>query len=174
MSQLKRSVKKKDEQVSEYIISQKGYEKLLLKLEEMREVEVPTIRDRISTARDHGDLSENAEYHAAREEMGLLLIKIAEIEDRLGNSRVVNADDVSTDAVQIYTRVTLKDLDSGQQRIYTMVSQDEADMSRGRISIQSPIGEGLSGNAVGAEVEITVPAGIKRYVIMAIDKDESE
>jgi len=160
--------------LSENIISQKGYENLLKKLEEMRDIEVPQIRDRISTARDHGDLSENAEYHAAREEMGLLLLKIAELEDRLGNSRVVNADAISTDSVQIYTRVTLKDLDSDQQRIYTMVSQDESDMSRGRISIQSPIGEGLAGNAVGDEVEIKVPAGVKRYVIMAIDKDEGE
>ncbi len=156
----------------EHLISQKGYEQLLQKLEAMREVEMIQLRDRIAIAREYGDLAENSEYHSAREEMSLLLLKIIELEERLSNSRVVSPNAVSTDTVQLYTRVTLHDLDSDQERIYSLVSQDEVDMSRGRISVQSPIGEGLAGHAVGDEVEIEVPSGLRRYRILAIDSDE--
>lgn len=145
---------------------------MLERLESWRSVEIPKIRDRIATAREYGDLSENAEYHAAREEMGLLQLKILELEERLADCRVVSPAAVSTDNVQIYTRVTLRDLDSGQERIYTLVSLDEMDMASGRISIQSPIGEGLAGHVPGDEVEIRIPAGIKRYQILKIDLDK--
>lgn len=152
------------------LISQKGYERLLKNLEHMKDVVEPAIRERISTARDHGDLSENAEYHAAREEMSMLHLKMAQIEERLSQVRIVTPEEISTDQVQIYTQVKVTDLTLKQEKIYIMVSNDEADFASGKISIQSPIGAGLSGAAVGDVVEIQVPAGVKRLQIESIER----
>jgi len=155
-------------------ISPRACQRLLKQLEEMRNVEEPAIRERISTARDHGDLSENAEYHAAREEMSLLHLKMAQLEEKLAQAQVIDPEQISTDEVQIYTKVLVEDLDRGVQKHYILVSQEEMDLKKGKISSESPIGRGVVGNPVGAVVEITIPAGLKRFKILAIERYDDE
>ena len=132
--------------------SPEGLEKLKKELEHMKSVERPRISNQIAEARDKGDLSENAEYDAAKEAQGLLEMKIAKLEDSLSNARLLDSSKVDTSKVMVLSKVVIKNTKNGAQMTYRLVSENEADLKAGKISINSPIGKGLVGKKVGETV----------------------
>ncbi|MCD6335933.1 MAG: transcription elongation factor GreA [Candidatus Latescibacteria bacterium] len=137
-------------------------------LKHLKTVERPKIIERISTARDFGDLKENAEYAAAKERQSMLENKIMELEDKLARAVVLDDKDIRTDKAYFGATVTLKDLETEESLEYTLVSTAEADFDQGKISVESPVGKGLLGKAVGEIAEIAIPAGKVRYEILNI------
>ncbi len=125
---------------------------------------------KIAEARAHGDLSENSEYDAAKEEMQMLELRIAQLEQTLTRTRVIDPNDVRTDKVYIFSKVELLDMLSNKKIEYQLVSTEEADIVKGKISTDSPIGKNLLGKEVGDVVSIKVPAGMKQYKILAISR----
>lgn len=144
-----------------------GYERLTADLKVLR-AERPKIVDAIEEARAHGDLSENAEYHAAKERQGQVEAQIAEIEDRVSRAQIIDPLTLSGDKVVFGATVTLRD-ENDKPVKYQIVGQTEADANKGRISYNSPIARGLIGKQVGDEIEVTVPSGDKFYLIEKIE-----
>tara|TARA_R110000868_G_scaffold199670_2_gene446268 strand:- start:125 stop:598 length:474 start_codon:yes stop_codon:yes gene_type:complete len=151
--------------------SPEGLEKLKKELEHMKSVERPRISNQIAEARDKGDLSENAEYDAAKEAQGLLEMKIAKLEDSLSNARLLDSSKVDTSKVMVLSKVVIKNTKNGAQMTYRLVSENEADLKAGKISINSPIGKGLVGKKVGETAEITTPAGLMNFEIVQVSMD---
>ena len=145
-----------------------GYQRLQDELKHLKAVERPTIIKAIAEAREHGDLSENAEYHAARERQSFIEGRVMEIEDRLSRADVIDVTRLSGDAVKFGATVTLADEETDDESTYQIVGQDEADVKEGRLSITAPLARGLIGKSVGDSVEITTPSGSKSYEIVAI------
>ena len=145
-----------------------GYEKLQTEVRHLKTVERPAIIDAIEEARGHGDLSENAEYHAAKERQGHVEAQIAEMEDRLSRAMVIDPKSLSGDKVIFGATVRLKDED-GKTVTYQIVGQTEADAKIGRISYSSPLGRALIGRSVGDDVEVSAPSGDKYYEIKKIE-----
>lgn len=139
--------------------TEEGYKKLRDELQEMKTKGRAEMARQIAEARDKGDLSENAEYDAAKDAQGLLELKISKLEDLLGNARVIDEKTIDTGSVSILTKVKLKNLKSNQVVEYTLVAEEEADLKAGKISIKSPIASGLLGKKVGEKASIKVPAG---------------
>lgn len=148
-----------------------GLQKLKKELEELEFVERPKISQQIAEARDKGDLSENAEYDAAKEAQGLLELKIAKLKETVANARIVDESQMDTSKVLILSTVTLKNMVNGAKMKYTLVSETEADLKTGRISVNSPIGKGLLGKSVGDSATIQVPAGEIELKIMEITRE---
>jgi transcription elongation factor GreA len=144
-----------------------GYEKLTADLQALRQ-ERPKIVDAIEEARSHGDLSENAEYHAAKERQGQVEAQIAEIEDRVTRAQIIDPTSLSGTRIVFGATVTVLDDDEKPQR-YQIVGQTEADARHGRISYDSPLGRALIGKQVGDEVEVTVPSGDRFYLVDKIE-----
>jgi len=144
-----------------------GYEKLTADLQALR-LERPKIVDAIEEARAHGDLSENAEYHAAKERQGQIEAQIGEIEDRVSRAQIIDPSTLSGDRVVFGATVTVLDDDDKPQR-YQIVGMTEADARQGRISYDSPLGRALIGKQVGEEVEVTVPSGDRFYQVEKIE-----
>lgn len=153
-----------------HYFTKEGLEKLKAELHHMKFVERPSISRQIAEARDKGDLSENAEYDAAKEAQGLMEAKIAETETMLANARLLDESLISNAKVMILSKVTLKNLKNNTQIAYTLVTEKEADLKSGKISIKSPIGSGLIGKAVGDKVQIQAPAGILEFEILEIGR----
>ena len=128
----------------------------------------PIISGKVATAREHGDLKENAEYHAAREELSFMETKIQQLEDRIGRTRVIKEEDLPDDKIYILKTVILKDLKFNDELEYTLVSPAEANFEQNKISVESPIGKALLGQEVGNVVEVQAPAGILKYKILKI------
>jgi len=149
-------------------MTESGLEKLKTELEHLRGVERPAISAQIAEARDKGDLSENAEYDAAKEAQGLLEMRIAKLEDTVANARVIDESQLSTDAVQILTKVTLKNLKTKANVTYTLVSENEANLKEGKLSIGTPIAKAIMGKKKGETVEVVVPAGKLEFEIIDI------
>jgi transcription elongation factor GreA len=149
-------------------ITQEGYEKLRKELDYLRSVERPSISRLIAEARDKGDLSENAEYTAAREAQGLLEIKIGKLENTLLNSRVIDESRVDTFTVQLLNRVKMKNTLTNAVVEYTLVPESEADLKAGKMSVNTPIARGLLGKKVGDVVHIKVPSGQMVFEILEI------
>lgn len=146
-----------------------GYEKLRKELERMKALR-KKLSKAIGEARSHGDISENAEYDAAKEAQGLNEKKIAELETKLATAQIIDEEQMSKDEVLIGATVTLKDAKSGEELTYTLVAEEEADYSQGKISVTSPVGSGLVGLKVGDTAEITVPAGVLKYKVLQISR----
>ncbi len=146
-----------------------GYKKLKEELDHMRSVERPAISAAIAEARDKGDLSENAEYDAAREAQGLLEMRIAKLEDTIANARVIDETKIDKSKVQILSRVTLVNHNNGKQVVYTIVAEHEANLREGKLAIGTPIAKALLGHKKGDVVEVQVPAGLIRFEIVDID-----
>ena len=144
-----------------------GYEKLTADLQVLRQ-ERPKIVDAIEEARAHGDLSENAEYHAAKERQGQVEAQIADIEDRVSRAQIIDPTSLSGDKIVFGATVTVLDDDDKPQR-YQIVGMTEADARQGRISYDSPLGRALIGKQVGEEVEVTVPSGDRFYQVKKIE-----
>jgi len=152
-------------------MSKEGIRKLEAELKKLKFEDRPRIVDDIKRAREHGDLSENAEYHAAKEAQGHLERKISELELRMSRIQMVDTDAIPSDKVYLYAKVLVKDLADGEEIEYQIVPADEADADNDIISIESPIAAGLLGKAVGEIAEIQVPAGTFKYEVMKITRD---
>ncbi len=149
-------------------VTEEGLSKLKAELEQLTRVERPRISAQIAEARDKGDLSENAEYDAAKEAQGLLELKISKLQTLIGNSRVIDESKIDTSSVQILNTVKLKNLKNNAVMTYTLVSESEADLKAGKISVETPIAKGLLGKKVGDKVEIEVPNGKVGFEILDI------
>jgi len=154
----------------EYIyLTENGLKKLKEELHNLKYKIRPGISQKVATARELGDLKENAEYHAAREELSLAETKIQQLQDRIARARIIDENDRDTNQVSILTTVTVLDIKRKKEYEYTLVSADEADIKSNKISISSPVGKGLLGKKVGEVAEIQVPAGILQYKIVSIE-----
>ncbi|MDL2243223.1 transcription elongation factor GreA [Bacteroidales bacterium OttesenSCG-928-J19] len=144
-----------------------GYEKLKEEIAQL-EAQRPLITKQIAEARDKGDLSENAEYDAAKEAQGLLEAKIAHLKDTLVNARILDESQVGTDTIQILNKVTIRNIKNNQSMTYTLVSESEANLKEFKIAVNTPIGKGLMGKKVGDVAEIQTPGGLMSFEIMDI------
>ena len=149
-------------------LTAEGYKKLKDELVHLRSVERPAAAAAIAEARDKGDLSENAEYDAAREAQGLLEMRIAKLEDTLANSRVIDETKIDKSKVQILSKVTLLNHNNGKEVTYTIVSENEDNLREGKLAIGTPIAKALLGKKAGEVVEVTVPAGVIKFEIKEI------
>ncbi|MBR4591014.1 MAG: transcription elongation factor GreA [Bacteroidaceae bacterium] len=141
-------------------MSQEGYDKLRAQIKQLEEVERPEVIRQIQEAREKGDLSENAEYDAAKEAQGKLETKIAELKAILMDAKIIDTSKVNTDTVQILTKVEMKNVKTGAVMTYTLVSESEANLREGKISVKTPIAQGLLGKKVGDVATIKIPQGI--------------
>ena len=153
-------------------ITKKGYEALKAELDRLRKVERPKVIEAIAEARSHGDLSENAEYDAAKERQGFIEARINEIESKLAEARIIDTANLSGDTVVFGATVVIMEIESNQEKRYTLVGQDEADLKNGKISVQSPVGRALIGKRVGDQVQVTTPARVVGYEIREIRFEE--
>ena len=140
-------------------MSEEGYQKLVAELKHLEAVERPRIVAAIAEARDKGDLSENAEYDAAKEAQGLLEMKINQLKVVISDAKIIDTSKLTADTVQILTRVELKNVHNGMKMAYTIVSESEANLKEGKISVNTPIAQGLLGKKVGDIAEISIPKG---------------
>ena len=145
-----------------------GLKKLREELNYLKDVERPKASQAIAEARDKGDLSENAEYDAAKEAQGLHELKISKLEESISNARVIDESEINTDKVSILSKVKVLNLSFDKEFEYTIVSEEESDLQQGKISVQSPIGKGLLGKKKGEEVSIDVPSGELKFKILNI------
>ncbi len=150
--------------------TKEGLANLKNKLNELKTKGRTEIANQIAEARDKGDLSENAEYDAAKEAQGLLELEISKLEEIISNARILDESTIDTSQVSILSKVKLKNKKNKTELIYTLVSEEEADLKLGKISVQSPIGKGLLGKKVGETAKIQVPAGVVEFEILAITK----
>ena len=149
-------------------LTAEGYKKLKDELDHMRSVERPAISAAIAEARDKGDLSENAEYDAAREAQGLLEMRIAKLEDTIANARVIDESKIDKSKVQILSKVTLLNHNNNKQMVYTIVAEHEANLREGKLAIGTPIAKALLGHKKGDRVDVEVPAGTIHFEILDI------
>jgi transcription elongation factor GreA len=152
-------------------LSKQGQLKLESELKKLKTIDRPAIIAEIKRALHMGDLSENAEYHAAKEAQVHIERKIAELEDKLSRVRSINPGNIPSDKVYLFAKVLVKDLKNGEQIEYQLVPQEEADVDNDIISIKSPIGASLLGKMVGEQIEIKVPAGVVKYEIIRISRE---
>lgn len=149
-------------------LSQEGFNKLKAELEELKTTGRAEVAQAIAEAREKGDLSENAEYDAAKDAQGLLEMKINQMEKVMANARVLDASQLDTSAVRVMSKVTIKNVKMGAQMTYQLVAESEADVARKKISVASPIGQGLLGKSVGEIAEVKTPNGIVEFEIIDI------
>ncbi len=148
-------------------ITPKGFQALKDELARLK-AEMPKISQEIGVARDHGDIKENAEYHAAKEKQGLTAARIAELEDRIARAQVIDPSELSGDRVKFGATVELEEIESGKVVVYQIVGADEADIKQGTISVTSPVARALIGREVGDEVKVKAPGGIRAYEIIDV------
>ena len=149
-------------------MTEEGLANLKKEVERMITVERPAISQQIAEARDKGDLSENAEYDAAKEAQGMLEMRIAKLEDIVANARIIDESKINTSQVQILNKVKIKNTKNNQQMEYMLVSESESDIKNGKISVATPIAKGLLGKKVGDVVDIKVPSGLMSFEILEI------
>ena len=153
-----------------HYVTEEGLQKLQAELDQLKNVERPAISRQIAEARDKGDLSENAEYDAAKEAQGLLEMKIAKIEDLVANSRILDESKIDVSKVQILNRVTIKNTKTSASMVYLLVAESEANLKEGKLSIGTPIAQALLGKKVGDTVTVQVPSGNVTFEIMEISR----
>ncbi len=149
-------------------MTREGYNKIKAEVDRLDQEEMPKIADRIATARSEGDLSENAEYHGARESQGMLQAKINQLKDKLARATIIDTSNLPKDEVAFSATVTVRDLEYDDEEEFTLVGAGEEDYDSGKILCTSPIGEGLLGKKVGDKVEIEVPKGILKFEVVKI------
>lgn len=147
-----------------------GLKKLREELNHLKDIERPNASQAIAEARDKGDLSENAEYDAAKEAQGMLEMKIAKLEETLSNARLIDESQLDNSKALVLSNVKIKNQLNGMEMIYTLVADGEADLAAGKISVNSPIGKGLLGKSVGEVAEIQVPNGILKFDVIEISR----
>jgi transcription elongation factor GreA len=145
-----------------------GHERLREELKKLREVDAPQVSRDIGVARDHGDISENAEYHAAKDRQGMIVARIKYIEDVLSRAEVIDPTKLKGEKVQFGARVTLVNADTEEECCYEILGPEESDLKNGKISISSPLARALLGHGVGEEVTVRLPSGTRVYEIQSI------
>lgn len=154
-------------------VTKEGLDKLRAELEQLESFERPKISQQIAEARDKGDLSENAEYDAAKEAQGLLELKIGKLQDQIANARVIDPSQLDSSKVSILSKVKIKNMANGMEMGYTLVPETEADLSKGKISVNTPIAKGLLGKKEGEIADIDLPNGTKmQFEILEIKIEE--
>lgn len=151
--------------------TEEGLRKLRGELNQLKDVERPKASQAIGEARDKGDLSENAEYDAAKEAQGMLEMHISKLEEVVSNARIIDESQLDTSKALIHSTVKIKNTVTGMEMVYKLVAQSEADLSKGLISVDSPIGRGLLGKKVSESTEVKVPNGIMNFEIIEISRD---
>ena len=154
--------------MSKIYLSQEGYDDLKAELKKLKSVDRPNIILQIAEARDKGDLSENAEYDAAKEAQGLLESRISKLENDMANARVLDKEQTDISTVHLLTKVTIKNVSNNTEMTYAIVSESEADLADKKISVASPIGKGLLGKSIGEIAEIQAPNGVLNFEIVDI------
>lgn len=150
--------------------TEEGLKKIKDELDHLKSIERPKVIQQIAEARDKGDLSENAEYDAAKEAQGMLEMKISKLEETLSGARVIDESQLDNSKVLVLSKIKIKNKANGMEMAYTLVADGEADLSSGKLSINSPIGKGLLGKSLGDEAEIKVPNGTIQFVITEISR----
>ena len=150
--------------------TKEGLKKLRDELSQLKDIERPKASNAIAEARDKGDLSENAEYDAAKEAQGMLEMKISKLEETLSGARVIDESQLDNSKVLVLSKVKIKNKSNGIEMSYTLVADGEADLSAGKLSVNSPIGKGLLGKSLGDIAEIKVPSGIIKFIITDISR----
>ena len=148
-----------------------GLKKLREELDHLKSIERPKASQAIAEARDKGDLSENAEYDAAKEAQGLLEMRIAKLEEVHANARLIDESQLDVSKVLVLSKVKIRNQANNQEMKYTLVAESEADLKTGKISVTSPIGKGLLGKSVGEVAEITVPNGVLKFEVLEVSRD---
>ncbi len=151
--------------------TEEGLKKLKKELDQLRDVERPKASQAIAEARDKGDLSENAEYDAAKEAQGMLELRIAKLEEVVSNARIIDESQLDTSKVLIHSKVKIKNKANNQTITYKLVAQSEADLKSGKISVDSPIGKGLLGKKAGETAQISVPNGTIEFEVLEVSRD---
>ena len=151
--------------------TEEGLKKLKDELSQLKDVERPKASQAIAEARDKGDLSENAEYDAAKEAQGMLEMHISKLEEVVSNARIIDESQLDTSKALIHSTVKIKNTVNGMEMTYKLVAQSEADLSKGLISVDSPIGKGLLGKKAGELAEVQVPNGIMKFEVLEITRD---
>ncbi len=157
-------------EIHDTYLTKEGHQKLMEELAFLKTTKRRELSKAIGDARAQGDISENAEYDVAKEAQGLNEKKIAELEDKLSRARILDDENIPKDEVLIGATVTIKDLSNEEESVYTLVSALEADYAQGKISVSSPVGQGLLGHKENETVEIKIPAGVLRYKILKITR----
>ena len=150
--------------------TQEGLDRLKGEIKELESVERPKISQQIAEARDKGDLSENAEYDAAKEAQGLLEARIAKLKNKLANARLIDDSDIDSSKVFILSTVKIRNVQNKMEVSYTIVAENEADLKARKISVDSPIGKGLLGKSVGETADIQTPSGIMKFEVVSIER----
>lgn len=156
-------------QMQKVPMTAQGYERLQEELRVLRTIERPAVIRAIAEAREHGDLSENAEYHAARERQSFIEGRVAELEDKISRAEIIDVSKLSGDSVTFGTTVTLADEDTDEESTYTLVGPDEGDVGKGLLSITAPLARAMIGKKVGDSVEVNTPRGGRSYEIVRIE-----
>lgn len=151
-------------------LTEEGLKKLKDELNHLKNVERPNISKQIAEARDKGDLSENAEYDAAKDAQGMLELKISKLEDELSNARILDESKIDTSKISVLSKIKLRNLANKQMLNYTLVAEKEADLKSGKLSVTSPIGKGLLGKKIGEIAEIAIPSGTLKLEIVEISR----
>ncbi len=149
-------------------MTKEGQARLREELKKLRETELPQVIKDIATAREHGDLKENAEYHAARERQGMIVARISHIEGSLNRAEVIDPSKIKSSKVQFGAQLVLSNVDTGDEIKYQIVGPDESNLDEGRISVASPLAKALLGHVVGDEVTVKLPVGSRNYEILDI------
>ncbi len=160
--------------MTKYYFTEKGFEKLKEDIEKLDRYIKRDISQEIATAREHGDLSENAEYDAAKDKQASHMIKLGQLQERYGNATIVQKQDLPPDVVTLGKRVKIKDVESGDERQYTILGEGETDFDKGIISYQSPMAAALINHKKGEAVEVTLPRGKKTFEILEIEFFEED
>ena len=149
-------------------LTEEGLLKLRAEVEHLKSVERPAISRMIAEARDKGDLSENAEYDAAKEAQGMLELRISKLEDTIANARIIDESKIDTSQVQILNKVKIKNLKTNAEMVYTLVAESEANLKEGKLSVATPIARALIGKKVGDVVHVQVPSGLMKFKVVEI------
>ena len=150
--------------------TEEGLKKLQDELQHLKSIERPGISRQIAEARDKGDLSENAEYDAAKDAQGLLELKISKLEDLLGQARLIDETKLDPNKVSVLSKVKIRNSNNKQEMTYTLVAENEADLKSGKISVGSPIGKGLLGKKIGEVAEVSTPGGVIKFEVLNISR----
>ena len=150
-------------------MTREGYNKIKEEIDRLENVELPKVTDKIAEAREEGDLKENAEYHAQRENQGMIMAKIGELKDKVARASIIDPSQLPKDEVVFGSTVTVEDLAYGDEEEFTLVGAGEEDFNNGKIPVTSPFGQGLLGAKVDQEVEIEAPAGMLKYKVLKIE-----
>ena len=151
-------------------LTEEGLKKLQDDLHQLKTVERPNISKQIAEARDKGDLSENAEYDAAKDAQGLLELKISKMEDLLSNARLIDATKMDPNKVSVLSKVKIRNANNKMEMTYMLVAENEADLKSGKISVGSPIGKGLLGKKIGEVADVTTPGGVIKFEVLEISR----